>query len=192
MSQHTIREELRGVLTFVGIMWGVFVGDWLLGGRISDWGLVPRTLVGVIGIPLTPFLHADVGHLLSNTIPLVILLALLAGSRTRTWPTVIELIGLGGGILWLIGRPYRHIGASVLVYSLIAFLIVAGFREKRFVPLVIALLVGFLYGGTLIFGVLPSADSRVSWDGHFSGAIAGAALAYLTLGAEKSDEQPAS
>jgi membrane associated rhomboid family serine protease len=188
MSQHTIREEIRGVIVFVGSMWVVFVLDWLLGGRISNWGLVPRTLVGLVGIPLTPFLHADLGHLLSNTVPLVILLALMAGSRTQTWQTVAALIGFGGGILWLIGRSQRHIGASVLVYSLIAFLIVAGLREKRFVPLLIALFVGFLYGSTLIFGVLPSVDSRISWEGHLSGALAGGALAG---GAQAFKRQPA-
>ncbi len=182
MSQHTIREELQGVIGFIAAMWIAFGIDWLSGGWFSNWGIVPRTLYGLIGIPLTPFLHGGWGHLLSNTIPLFILLLLMAGSRARTWPTVIELVMLGGGILWLVGRPNRHIGASVLIYSLIAYLIVAGFREKRLVPLMIAILVGFLYGGTLIGGVLPSGDESVSWDGHLSGAVAGAALAYATLG----------
>ncbi len=46
-------------------------------------------------------------------------------------------------------------------------------------PLGIAILVGFLYGTTLVFGVLPSFDQRISWDGHLFGAIAGAAVAYF-------------
>jgi membrane associated rhomboid family serine protease len=61
---------------------------------------------------------------------------------------------------------------------LIAFLIVAGLLEKRLVPLGIAILVGFLYGTTLFFGVLPSVQQHVSWDGHLFGAIAGAMVAY--------------
>jgi membrane associated rhomboid family serine protease len=73
-----------------------------------------------------------------------------------------------------------HIGASGLVYGLIAYLLVAGFRQGKIVPAVAALVVGFLYGGTLIFGVLPSVGPEVSWDGHLLSAVAGGLLAYLS------------
>ncbi|MEZ6134474.1 MAG: rhomboid family intramembrane serine protease [Pirellulaceae bacterium] len=184
--KHTIREELHGVVAFVGAMWGVYALDWVVPGKFSDWGIVPRTLWGLVGIPLAPFLHAGFGHLLSNTVPLVILLVLFAGSRARTWPAVAEMILLGGGLLWLFGRTADHVGASILIYSLIAFLIVSGFREKRLVPIGIALLVGFLYGSTLFFGVLPTAGPGISWDGHLCGAIAGALLGYFSVGADSS------
>ena len=69
-------------------------------------------------------------------------------------------------------------GASGLIYGLIAFLIVAGFREGRMLALAVALLVAFLYGTTLLQGVLPFAvGENVSWDGHLMGAIAGAIVA---------------
>jgi membrane associated rhomboid family serine protease len=70
-----------------------------------------------------------------------------------------------------------HIGASGLIAGLIAFLILAGFLELRIVPLLIALLVGFLYGGYLVLGILPRLGSEVSWDGHLCGAIAGGIVA---------------
>ncbi|MCR9295557.1 MAG: rhomboid family intramembrane serine protease [bacterium] len=187
--KHSIRDEIRGVLIFIGIIWAVFALDLILPGNFTNWGLTPRSLKGLVGIPLSPFLHGNWKHLLSNTIPLVILLTLLAGSRTRTWPTVAEIILLSGGLLWLFGRGGNtasgtivHVGASGLIYGLIAFLIVAGFREKRFLPLLVAVLVGVLYGGTLLSGVLPSVGGDVSWDGHLCGALAGGGLAYLTLG----------
>lgn len=187
--KHSIRDEIRGVLIFIGIIWAVFALDLILPGDFTNWGLTPRSLKGLVGIPLSPFLHGNWKHLLSNTIPLVILLTLLAGSRTRTWPTVAEIILLSGGLLWLFGRGGNaasgtivHVGASGLIYGLIAFLIVAGFREKRFLPLLVAVLVGVLYGGTLLSGVLPSVGGDVSWDGHLCGALAGGGLAYLTLG----------
>ncbi len=175
--KHTIQQELRGVVAFVAILWGVYLLDWVVPGRFADWGLVPRTLWGLVGIPLSPFLHAGLGHLLSNTIPLFILLVLLAGSRARSWETVAEIVLLGGGLLWLVGRPAVHVGASGLIYGLIAFLIVSGFREKRLVPLLVAILVGFLYGTTLLWGILPTVGSQISWDGHLCGAIAGGLLA---------------
>jgi membrane associated rhomboid family serine protease len=74
-------------------------------------------------------------------------------------------------------RRANHIGASGLVYGLIAYLVVAGILERRFVPLAIALVVGFLYGGTLAAGVVPRVGSYVSWDGHLLGAVAGALVA---------------
>lgn len=183
--KHTIKQELQGVLLFVAAIWGVYLADFVVPGDFTLWGLVPRTAWGLVGIPLTPFLHASFGHLISNTLPLLVLLMLMAGSRARTWPTVAEMILLGGGLLWLFGRGERHVGASVLVYSLIAFLIVAGFREKRLIPLLIALVVGFFYGGTLISGVLPSIGSNISWEGHLFGAIAGGILGYVAVGREE-------
>jgi membrane associated rhomboid family serine protease len=185
--KHTIKQELNGVIIFVAVIWGVFLADYIVPGKFNDWGLVPRTLWGFVGIPLMPFLHGGLGHIVSNTVPLVVLLVLLAGSRARSWEIVIELVLFGGGLLWLFGRGATHVGASGLIYGLIAYLIVSGFREKRVVPMLVALLVGFLYGTTLFFGVLPTAGKAVSWDGHLFGAIAGAALGYFAVGRESEE-----
>lgn len=178
--RHQIKEELRGVLLFVAMIWGVFALDLILPAVLTQWGIRPRTAWGLVGIPLAPFLHGGIGHLLSNTVPLVVLLILLAGSRIRTWETVCEIVLGGGALLWLFGRGDSvHVGASGLVYGLIAFLIVSGFRERRPIPLLIAILVGFLYGGTLISGVLPTVGSGISWDGHLTSAIAGGLIGYF-------------
>jgi membrane associated rhomboid family serine protease len=196
--KHAIQDEIQGVFLFLGAIWGVFLLDLVLPMvNFNDWGMVPRSLVGLLGIPLMPFLHAGFGHLISNSVPLFILLTLLAGSRTRTWATVAEIAIVGGVLLWLFGRAsdgqgavLYHVGASGLVYGLIAFLIVAGFREQRLVPMLVALAVGFFYGGTLFFGVLPTVKG-VSWDGHLCGALAGGGLAYFTLGNNASEAQAA-
>ncbi len=177
--QHTIREEFRWIVTFIAVLWVVWLVDLILPLKLTDWGVHPRSMVGLVGIPLMPFLHAGFGHLLSNTIPIAILLTLLAGSRSSSWQVVFEIVLVGGGLLWCFGRSSAtHVGASGLVYGLIAFLIVAGFLEKRVASLGVAILVGFLYGTTLLFGVLPSFQQHISWDGHLFGAIAGAIVAY--------------
>ena len=177
--QQTIREEFRGIVAFIAAMWVVWLVDFILPIKLSDWGVHPRSIGGLLGIPLMPFLHSGFGHLLSNTIPLAILLTLLAGSRSNSWLVIIEVVLLGGGLLWCFGRSSAtHVGASGLIYGLIAFLIVAGFLEKRLVSLGIAILVGLLYGTTLIFGIVPSFQQHISWDGHLFGAIAGAIVAY--------------
>ena len=177
--KHTIREELNGVLVFVGVIWCVFFVGLVAPFKLDSFGVTPRTLVGLVGIPAMPFLHANLAHLLSNTIPLTVLLLLLAGSKAKSWAIVAEIVLLGGVLLWLFGRQATHVGASGLISGLIVFLMVSGFLEKRIVPLVISVAVGFLYGGTLLWGILPRLGSQVSWDGHLFGAIAGGIIAYL-------------
>jgi membrane associated rhomboid family serine protease len=133
-----------------------------------------------------PFLHANFHHLLGNTIPLVILLILLAGSQAESWQVVVDVVLMGGLLLWIFGREAVHIGASGLISGLTAFLILSGLLEQRIVPLLIAVIVGFLYGGSLILGVIPHFGSNISWDGHLCGAIAGGLVAYaLARGAPR-------
>ncbi len=181
-SSHTIRQELSGVVLFVAAIWAVFFAS--LGfPRLDSYGVVPRTTVGLVGIGTMPFLHANLHHLLSNTVPLFVLLVLLAGSRAESWEVVAFIAVLGGALLWIFGRPAVHIGASGLISGLAAFLILSGFLEQRIIPLLIALLVGFLYGGSLLLGVVPRVGSEISWDGHLCGAVAGGIVAYaLTRG----------
>ncbi len=173
----TIREELGEIAAFIAVIWAVFVVSRFI-PRLECYGVVPRTLRGLAGIPAMPFLHKDLHHILGNTFPLFILLALLVGSRGGAWLVVAELVLLGGLLLWLFGRSKVHIGASGLIFSLIAFLIVSGFLEKRIVSFAVAVVVGVIYGGTLISGVLPRLKSHISWEGHLCCAVAGGMLAY--------------
>jgi membrane associated rhomboid family serine protease len=185
MAKHTVREELAGVVAFVGVVWAVFLVDLALPGRQQSYGLTPRTMHGLVGVVTMPLLHANLEHLVSNTVPLIVLLTLLAGSRPRSWAIVAGMVVVSGALLWLFGRQANHIGASALIYGLIAYLFVAGILERRFVPLALALVVGFLYGGTLAAGVVPRVGSYISWDGHLCGAVAGALIAYWLTGRSK-------
>ena len=182
--KHRVTEELNGITMFVAAIWAIFIIDWILPADLTHFGLSPRTLGGSFGVFTMPFLHDGWGHLIGNTIPLIVLLCLLAGSQGSSGRIVVQIILLGGILLWIFGRGssgserLNHVGASGLIYGLIAFLIVAGFREGRIVALAVALLVAFLYGTTLLQGVLPFAvGENVSWDGHLMGAIAGAIVA---------------
>ena len=181
---HTIREELYGILVFLGVIWTVFFVTCVF-PSLDGLGVTPRTMVGLVGIAVMPFLHADLHHIVSNTVPLVVLLALLAGSKARSWEIVGGVSLLAGLLLWLFGRSATHIGASGLVFGLVAFLIVSGLLERRPVSLLVSLVVGFLYGGTLLWNILPGIGSHVSWDGHLWGAVAGGIVAYVLTKAPK-------
>jgi membrane associated rhomboid family serine protease len=177
MAKHTIREELYGVFAFVGLIWCVFFVEQVAPFELESYGIKPRTLDGLVGIPAAPFLHANLEHLISNTIPLTVLLLLLAGSQARTWVVVTSIVFLSGALLWMFGRSANHIGASGLIYGLITYLIISGVRERRVIPIITSLVVGFLYGGALLSGVVPSSTPHISWEGHLFGAIAGGVVA---------------
>jgi membrane associated rhomboid family serine protease len=177
-ASHSISEEIAYVLTFIGVIWIVFFVSFFF-PSLDGYGIVPRTVWGLAGIPLAPFLHENYRHLVGNTIPLFFLLILLAGSRARSWEIVLGIVLLGGFLLWLFGRSLNHIGASGLIFGLIVFLIVSGLLERRIIPLFVSLLVGFFYGGTLLTSVLPTVGDNISWDGHLTSAIAGGLVAYF-------------
>ena len=169
----------KTVVGFVAILWGVYLLDLIVPVELNGFGLIPRTARGLVGIVSTPFLHGSAGHLLANTVPLLVLLMLLAGTRPRPWSVVAAIVVGSGALLWLVGRPGNHIGASGLVFGLAVFLVLIGLLEKKPLPLLASLLVAFLYGGTVLTGVIPLvAPDGVSWDGHLAGAVTGAAAAF--------------
>jgi len=160
----------------VAVMWIVFIVDQF--APLEAFGLIPRTFKGLVGILAMPVLHANLNHIISNTVPLIVLGVLLVGASARSAAVIASVWLIAGAALWIGGRHASHIGASGVVFGLVSYLIVSGILERRFVPLMIAVLVGFLYGGMLFPGVLPF-QAGVSWDGHLFGAIAGVITAFL-------------
>ena len=174
--RHSLKRDLLGIVLFVGTIWLVFLLDFVL--PLDSFGLIPRRLSGLDGIVTMPFLHGSLKHIIGNTVPLIITLFILAGSRANSGVIVCMIALLAGILLWVFGREARHIGASGLVFGLIAFHICAGFFEKRLSSIAIAVGVGLFYSTTLLKGVVPF-QKGVSWDGHLLGAFAGAAVALV-------------
>lgn len=172
----SVGKEMRNILIFVGVIWVVFIVS-LAAPEIRNYGLQPRSLIGLVGIVTMPLLHANLGHIVGNTIPLIVLLFFLAGSRAQSWQIVAEIVVFSSAILWLVGREANHIGASGLVSGLITFLVLGGVFERRFIPVVVAVITFLLYGTSLLWGLIPG-EKHVSWDGHLCGAIAGGLLAF--------------
>jgi membrane associated rhomboid family serine protease len=149
---------------------------------ITKFGIIPRTSWGLIGIFTSPFLHGGIRHLVSNTVPLIVLLLILNYFyRQKALTVIVFTVIIGGLFVWVFGRNANHIGASGLIYGLAGFLITNGFVEKKLLPLLISVGVIFLYGG-LIWGVFPTVYSYISWEGHLFGAIAGILIAFILKG----------
>jgi membrane associated rhomboid family serine protease len=131
-----------------------------------------------MGIPLAPFLHGSILHLLMNTIPLAILGGFIAiHGRDIFFKTTVIIILAGGGGLWLIGRPAFHVGASGLIFGYFGFLVSRAFVQKSIGSLLVCVVTIFTYGG-LMWGVLP-VTGHVSWEGHLCGFFAGILAAWL-------------
>lgn len=80
-------------------------------------------------------------------------------------------------MVWLIGRPAYHIGASNIVYGFAFFLFFSGAFRKDIQSIAMSLLVVFLYG-SIVWGLLPF-KWEISWEGHLMGGIAGAFMAFV-------------
>lgn len=187
-----VKKNLISSLAFIGIIWAVYLINLplaLADFDLNRYGLEPRTLHGLIGIFTMPFLHSGLNHLLGNTVPLVVLLLMLAFTRPNPKRVIICLTVMSGIMLWVLGRHKVHVGASGLIYALAAYLMAAGFYERKIASAITAVLVVVLYGGTLFWGLFPIA-AEVSWEGHLLGAVAGGLFAAQTAGQPGRRKQP--
>lgn len=165
---------------FVGSMWVSEALDaTVFRGRLDAWGIHPRSTDGLLGVLLAPFLHGGFGHLMANTIPLLVLGFFIMLRRKRDLLYVSAISGLVGGLgTWLIGGSNSvHIGASILVFGYLGYLLSLGIFERRFWTIAGSAAVFFLYGGAL-WGVLPG-DPGISWEGHAFGLLGGIVAARL-------------
>jgi membrane associated rhomboid family serine protease len=166
-----------------GALWTTFVANAAVGGALLRFGIVPRTERGLIGILCAPFLHANLQHLMANTVPLLVF-GWLVMLRDRRHFLPVTLAGaLGAGLLsWTIGAPGSvHVGASGVIFGYFGFLLLSGWYARSLASVVISLGVAVLWGGT-IAGVLPGTPG-VSWEGHLGGFIGGVLAARAYRGA---------
>ena len=162
------------------VIWLVFTVEIIYPGDFSHFGILPRTISGLKGIFLSPFLHGDIKHLFNNSIPLFFLIAALRFFyRDQSVQVLFFGIVLSGLGTWLIGRESYHIGASGLIYVLVSFIFFKGFKSKYFRLVALSLAIVVVYGG-MIWYIFPSAEQHISWEGHLSGFIAGYLLALKT------------
>lgn len=170
--------EFRPVLILVALIWFVEAVNFALGHTLASWGILPRSLSGLIGIPLAPFIHGGIWHAVSNTIPLLILgFLVLSGNRRLFWETTVNVTVLGGLLVWLFAREAYHVGASGLVFGFFGVIMGRAYFERSVTAIVIALVTAITYGG-LIWGVLPL-RGHISFESHLFGLIAGIIVVWL-------------
>lgn len=113
---------------FVALLYAIEAVDAAAPAELDSAGIEPRSADGLWGVVFAPVLHADWAHLSANTIPLLVLgfLVLVSGIGRGLAATAIIWI-VGGLGTWLTaGAGFVHIGASILVFGWLTYLITRG------------------------------------------------------------------
>jgi membrane associated rhomboid family serine protease len=161
-----------GALKFVAILWIVFIVNLFSPFDLRVLGVHPREIIGLMGIIFSPFLHEDITHLISNSIPLLVLLTISnAFGREITRRAVVFIIIASGIGIWFFGGPGSHIGASGLVFGLTGFLMFLGFYRRSPAAIIVSCVIFVVFVMYYFVNLIP--QEGVSWSGHFFGLIAG-------------------
>lgn len=183
-----VRSGIRFAAGYVLVIWAVHLINVLaFGGYLVFFGINPLDVSSVWHILTSPLLHANIEHLVSNTVPGAIFSFLIGMSRARVWWEVTAFVVVVGGVgVWFFGGVgTNHIGASGLVYGWLAYLLVRGVFNRHFLQLVLGVILGIAYAG-LVIGLLPGVPG-VSWQAHLFGAVGGVAAGMFIT----SDDPPA-
>lgn len=163
----------------VALMWVLELIDQLTRNSLDRLGIEPREVEELPSIFIAPLLHFGWGHLISNSIPFIVLGILIYLSGLGRWlVTTLVTVVVSGITVWLLAPPNSlTLGASGIVFGYLTYLLVRGLFTKKLGQILIAIVVMVVYGGVL-WGVLPT-QAGVSWQAHLGGAIGGILSAWL-------------
>ena len=190
ISQQEITKEFEKRLFFhsifksvilVSLLWIVYLSNDVFGLHWNEYGLAPRKIIGLFGIFTMPFLHGDLSHLFSNSVPLLALFFSIFYFFNKKALLILMMIWFIAGVLtWAMGREGLHIGASGIVYALTFFLVFISILKQEHKLMAYSLIIIFLYG-SIVWGFFPQLfpNKHISWEGHLAGAITGVVLAFF-------------
>jgi membrane associated rhomboid family serine protease len=163
----------------LAVMWVLEILAYVTDNRILSYGIQAHDVTDLPHVFTAPFLHASFDHLISNTVPFAILgfLAALRGiSKFLTMNVIVMVVG-GLGVWFLGPTGGVTVGASILIFGYFGYLVGRGLFERRLVDILIALVVGVLYGTAIAASVVPN-NPQISWQGHLFGLIGGVLAAW--------------
>lgn len=169
----TLKTQAKVLGGTLAVFWAVFVVNTLLGGALLVLGVIPRTTIGLRGILFAPFLHANLNHIVANSIPFLVLgwMVMLRDERHFIPVTVAGMLG-SGLAAWLLGASGSvHIGASGVIFGYLGFLMLAGWYARSVSSILLSVVVTVAWGG-LVLGMMPGTPG-ISWQEHIGGFLGG-------------------
>ncbi|MBE9077897.1 rhomboid family intramembrane serine protease [Romeria aff. gracilis LEGE 07310] len=170
------RNQTETLRDCILLAWGLSLVNifFLNGGLGRLFGIRPRRPLGLLGIPLSPLFHRNLGHLIANTLPFAVLGWLMLLQGQDSFYTVTATILLIGGIgTWLFGRDAVHLGASGLIFGYMGYLVLRGYLGPTILAVGLAVMVILLYGGQLLTLLPGATKGPISWEGHLFGFLGG-------------------
>lgn len=178
-TRPTIGQALGVIGGLLAVMWGLEAIDAVTLNALDSYGIVPRRLSDLPNILWAPFLHFGWAHLISNSLPFLILgtLTYLCGVRNWAITSVVSVV-CSGLAAWLLS-PTGSItaGASGVIFGYLTYLLTRGIFTRQLSQILISVVVFVIYGSVLL-GVIPGTPG-VSWQAHLGGAIGGVLSASL-------------
>ncbi|MBL0938739.1 MAG: rhomboid family intramembrane serine protease [Gemmatimonadaceae bacterium] len=167
------KQQVTTLGTTLGVFWATFAANTVLGGALLQFGIIPRTVVGLRGILFAPFLHGNLNHLIANTFPFLALGWMVMWRDARHFLPVTLFAMLGSGLFaWTLGAPNSvHIGASGVVFGYLGFLLLAGVYARSVGSILLSIVTAALWGG-LVMGIAPG-QVGISWQAHLGGFVGG-------------------
>ncbi len=179
MKSNRLIYSIRNTSFLLGAMWVGFLLQSLPFFKTAQWGIIPRYTESLRGIVTAPFMHGGWSHIISNSAPMVVLcLMLFYFYRKIAWASYILMHVLCGAAVWGLARGSSvHIGASGVIYGLVAFIFWNGIFRRDLKSIILLLIVTVLYSG-MLYGVVPN-QPGISWESHLFGGIVGILVAYI-------------
>lgn len=182
MSKHDTRNIIRAVkvpIYLVGLFWFIHILKLSLNWDLDQYGVLAREISGISGIFISPLIHGSFEHLLSNSVPFLILCFLIFLVYPRiAYQSLLLIYVLTGLAVWSFARGnVIHIGASGVIYGMVSFVFWMGIFRRNVKSIILALIVSFLYSGYFL-GVLPN-QRGISWESHLFGGFVGILVAFI-------------
>jgi len=180
ISVSGVRDAVVMTILLVGAIWVVQAIQWTSDESLLTHGVTPRRLDELPDILSAPFLHFGTAHIVSNTLPLIVLTFLAALRGVGRFLAVLLVIVVVGGLgVWAVSpQGSNTAGASIIVFGLFGHLVVRGFADRRLLDVLIGFVVLGLYGSSFAMGLAPTSEG-VSWQGHLFGLIGGVLAALV-------------
>jgi membrane associated rhomboid family serine protease len=164
---------------WIALLWLLEVVDVISGHALDGLGIMPRRVSELVDIVPAAFIHFGFAHVAANSVPLLVMgfLAALGGLRRFAALCLVIIVADGLGV-WLTAPDHTNTaGASGLIFGLFGFLLVSGFVERRPLGVLVGLLIGAVWGTSILLGLSPL-QTGVSWQAHLIGLATGVGTAF--------------